>query len=307
MKFSILLSIFFALLTKRQLTARDIADEHSISHRTVYRYVELLAEHIPLTIKRGRNGGIFLADNYKLPLGYTTEEEYEAIVQALTLAYSQMPEEKFLLAKRKMSARCKEEKRTLTLSGDIGCFFTDGSSFGDIYACHEKARIFSEAIKKRSLLDLGYQTAYGEKIKDKIEPHALAFRQGVWYGFAFSHENRCFRVFRLGGIFALTTTETTFRKRPFSYEDIPFDNKEAPSVAVRLQIEKSAYLAAQNWLGAEVLKKKGSVWLADLLLPDHEGLAAKILSLGKGVTVLQPQTLRDQVSQIALDVAKNYS
>ena len=296
MKFSILLSIFFELLAKRKLTAKYLSEKHEISPRTVYRYVESLAEHTPLFIKRGRNGGICLADNYKLPVGYMTETEYVAAIEALTLAYAQHPDEKFLLAKRKLSAQCKEDKKKLLFSSESGSFFADSGVWGDMHVFSEKLRLTEESIKKRVVLQIGYQTDTGEKTQNKIEPHALIYKQNVWYLYAFCHESRKFESYRLGGIFALELTQTSFRKRPFSKENIPlFENAQTQMVAARLAFTKDAYLNAQNWLGVENLKKKNGVWYADLLLPDDETLVGKILSFGTDVKVVEPISLQEKV------------
>lgn len=307
MKFSILLSIFFELLAKRKLTAKYLSEKHEISPRTVYRYVEILAEHIPLFIKRGRNGGICLADNYKLPVGYMTETEYVAAIEALTLAYAQHPDEKFLLAKRKLSAQCKEDKKKLLFSGESGSFFADSGVWGDMHVFSEKLRLTEESIKKRVVLQIGYQTEVGEKTQSKIEPHALIYKQNVWYLYAFCHESRKFESYRLGGIFALELTQTSFRKRPFSKENIPlFENAQTQMVAARLAFTKDAYLPAQNWLGVENLKKKNGVWYADLLLPDDETLVGKILSFGTGVKVVEPISLQEKVLATVKALASQY-
>lgn len=307
MKFSILLSIFFELLAKRKLTAKYLSEKHEISPRTVYRYVEILAEHIPLFIKRGRNGGICLADNYKLPVGYMTETEYVAAIEALTLAYAQHPDEKFLLAKRKLSAQCKEDKKKLLFSGESGSFFADSGVWGDMHVFSEKLRLTEESIKKRVVLQIGYQTEVGEKTQSKIEPHALIYKQNVWYLYAFCHESRKFESYRLGGIFALELTQTSFRKRPFSKENIPlFENSQTQMLSARLAFTKDAYLDAQNWLGVENLKKKNGVWYADLLLPDDEALVGKILSFGTGVKVVEPIALQEKVIATVKALASQY-
>jgi len=72
MKFAILLEILFELLAKRKVTATYLAEKHEISTRTVYRYIDLLSLTVPIYIKRGRNGGICITDNYKLPVGFMT-------------------------------------------------------------------------------------------------------------------------------------------------------------------------------------------------------------------------------------------
>ena len=116
MKFEILTDILFELLAKRKLTAKYIAERYGLSERTIYRYLDELSLAVPVQVQRGRNGGIFISDTYKLPVNFMTKEEYEAAIEALGAMYSQLPEERFLDAKRKLSAQAKSEARDLTLS-----------------------------------------------------------------------------------------------------------------------------------------------------------------------------------------------
>ena len=139
MKFTILLEILFDLLAKRKLTAAYLAEKYEISQRTVYRYIDLLSMSVPIYIKRGRNGGICISDNYKLPVGFMTKEEYASAIEALEAMYSQLPEERFLAAKRKLSAQTKSETRELVLSGEIGTILVDGGAWGDTRAFSDRA------------------------------------------------------------------------------------------------------------------------------------------------------------------------
>ena len=109
MKFQTVLSMLFELLQKRKVTASSFAKKYNISMRTVYRYVEELKTGVPLEITRGRNGGITLPDRYKLPVNFMTSEEYLAAIEALEIAYCHQPEERFLMAKEKLSAEYKPE------------------------------------------------------------------------------------------------------------------------------------------------------------------------------------------------------
>ncbi len=105
MKFSILLSILFDLLSKRKVTATELAQKHGVSTRTVYRYIDLLSTSAPVCVERGRNGGIFIHEEFKLPVDFFTEEEFSAIVEALETAYENQPQERFLKAKRKLTSK----------------------------------------------------------------------------------------------------------------------------------------------------------------------------------------------------------
>ena len=158
MKFAVLLDILFELLAKRKATAAYFAEKHRISTRTVYRYIDVLSMCVPVYVKQGRDGGICISDSFKLPVGFMTKEEYDAAIEALSAMYSQLPEERFLAAKRKLSAQMKSETRDTALSGDIGSILVDGGTWGDSRAFSEKLRLFEECIKERVVLEIEYHS-----------------------------------------------------------------------------------------------------------------------------------------------------
>lgn len=301
MKFTIMLEILFELLAKRKVTATYLSQKYELSVRTIYRYVDLMSMTVPVYIKRGRDGGICISDSYKLPVGFMTSEEYEATVDALTLAFSQVPETRFLEARNKITAQSKSEARNLALSGEIGTILVDGGTWGDTRAFSEKLKIFEESVKEKEVLEIEYHARSGEKSKRKIEPHVLVFKQGVWYVFAFCRNQRDFRLFRIGRVFSILCTGETFQKRAFVREDIPlnFWTNDTESVEVRLEISEKAFPDAQDWLGTENLHKIGEKWYADVLLPNNDALILQILSLGSGVKILSPTSLKERVREEA--------
>ncbi|MBE7078619.1 MAG: YafY family transcriptional regulator [Clostridiales bacterium] len=307
MKFAILVSILFDLLAKRKITASYLAEKHEISTRTVYRYIDLLSLTVPVYVRRGRDGGICISDNYKLPVGFMTTEEYEAAIEALATMYSQLPQERFLAAKRKLSAQVKAESRELTLSGDMGSILVDGGTWGDTHTFSDKIRLVEECLKNHTVLEIEYHSRAGEKTRRKIEPHVLVYKQSVWYVYAFCHKQRAFRLFRLGRIFSAVKTEETFRPRPFSREDIPLNYwTSEKTVTAQFEIGQTAFADAQDWLGVENIRLIGGRWLAEVTLPDDETLVRKIVSLGKGVKVLTPPELAKRVADEAQAVADLY-
>ena len=307
MKFAILLAILFDLLSKRKVTATYLAEKHEISPRTVYRYVDLLSMTVPVYVKRGRNGGICISDNYKLPVGFMTVEEYESAIEALTAMYSQLPEERFLSVMRKLSAQMKSESRDLTLSGELGTIVVDGGTWGDTRNFSEKIRIVQDALKETEVLDVEYRSRSGEKTQRKIEPHVLVFKQGVWYVYAFCHKQRAFRLFRLGRIFSATKTGETFRKRQITREEIPLNYwTNEKTVDARFIVREKGFVDALDWLGVENLQQRNGKWYADVTLPDDESLVRKIVSLGDGIQVLEPSELKERVKTEAQNLLKVY-
>ena len=308
MKFSILLSILFDLLAKRKVTAVYLAEKHEISTRTVYRYIDLLSLSVPVYVKRGRNGGICISDSYKLPIGFMTVEEYESAIEALEVMYAQLPEDRFLDAKHKLSAQVKSDTRDLTLSGDLGNFLIDGGTWGDTHNFSEKMRLVQECLRDKLVLEIHYHSRTAEESHRKVEPHLLILKQGIWYVYAFCHTKRAFRLFHLGRILFASKTEETFTRRPFAREDIPLSYwLTEKTVNARFEISEGAFPDALDWLGVENLKLKDGRWYADVTLPDDIILLRKIVSLGPDFKVLEPEDLRQRVAQTAKEVAALYN
>lgn len=308
MKFVILLDILFDLLLKRKITATEIAQRHEISVRTVYRYIDLLSLSVPVYVKQGRNGGIYISDTYKLPMGFMTKEEYDSAMEALSAMYSQLPEERFLQAKRKLSAQVKAEIRDMALSGDVGNILIDGGSWGDTRSFSEKLKLFENCIKNRNVMEIVYHSRIGKRTTRKIEPHVLIFKQSIWYVYAFCHKQRAFRLFRIGRTVSCIQTEEFFQKRPFLREDIPLSywTSETPSIEAKFEIDDGAFADAQDWLGSENFCKENGVWYASVTLPDDEALVRKILGLGTGIKVLSPLHLKQRVAESAKKIALSY-
>ena len=147
MKFSVLLDIFIELLSKRMLTAKYLAEKYALSPRTVYRYVEVLSSAAPVQIKRGRCGGIYLSDCYTLPMDFFKAEEYDAMIEALSEAYAKTAEDRFLQAKRKLSAHKTEERRKRALIAETGDLFLDETALPLSSTMLEKLRLIGACMR----------------------------------------------------------------------------------------------------------------------------------------------------------------
>ena len=307
MKYSILIGILFDLLSKRRVTAPYLSERYEISTRTVYRYVEILTEYLPVQVKRGREGGICVPDNYKLPVGYLSKEEYETATEALSLAYSRSPEERFLEAKRKLSAQKKSEIRPCYMFAELGALLLNGEPFGDTRTQTEKLRLIEFCIERNIILEVEYLSEKGERIAQKIEPHLIAFDREKLYVYAFCHLEREFKLLPIGRIVALTKTKGYFRRRPFKNEDVPLSLQTSePTIDVSFEVHKAAVEQVADWLGAETLRKIGTKYYAEATLPLTESLVRRIVAFGTGIKVLSPDSLKTQVTTYIHTLAKLY-
>lgn len=321
MKYDLLLNMLFDLLNKRKVTAPYFAEKYGLSVRTVYRYVDILSLSVPVEVKSGRGGGIYISDSYKLPVGFLTREEFRAADEALEAMYSQLPEERFLKAREKLTASRKDDQRSAFFSGvDL---LIDGGSWGDSRYFSEKLRLLGDAAKHCEVVEIVYFSREGERTTRKIEPHTLVYKQNVWYAYAFCRKQNAFRLFRVGRIYSTLLTKETFERKEVKREDIPlrfWQTEERTDVL--LSVLKDAFADVQDWLGCESLrlvsaddvalpppssvKTDESVVYAYATLPFDDSLVKKIVSLGAGVKVLQPQALKERVASLASEIAKNY-
>ncbi len=308
MKFTILLAILFDLLSKRKLTARYCAEKYAISERTVYRYIDHLALSVPVYIKRGRNGGIYLSDDYTLPTGFMTKEEYDATMDALSYAYARSPEPRFLHVKHKLSEHTRKQHLDLALTNDLQTFITDGGSFAHTQALFEKLRLICECIQNKAILEMQYFSELDGQITCKIEPHVLLHKRNVFYVYAFSRFDRRFKLYRLTRILSMIKTGDRFVTRAVKREEIPlsFFSDENSCINVRLRIERRVLQRMQDLLGATNIKKIDGEWQAEIILPNDEFLLTNLLSLGDGVTVIEPLSVKENIIALVKCIRKAY-
>lgn len=84
MKQYLVFGIYLFLSGRKRTTAKEIAENFEISPRTVYRYIDALSmAGIPLYSESGKNGGIFLKDNFTLERLILSERERDTLKDVL--------------------------------------------------------------------------------------------------------------------------------------------------------------------------------------------------------------------------------
>lgn len=304
MKYRVMIKILMQLLTRRKITAREIAERYEVSIRSVYRYIEELSvSGVPIEVARGRYGGISLADTFRLPAGYFTREEYAATLNALNAMASQVSDENLISAREKLENRQKCERQELSVCGNI---IVDGSNWGGAGKFTEKMRVCEQAVNEGKSLMIDYISRGGEHSKRVIDPYVLVLKQNVWYVYAFCHTKQDCRTFKIGRIKQASFTGNCFEKKTFAREDIDLDffYTEKQLTEVTLKIENSCLADAEEWLGIDNIEPLGNGVCARVTLPDDELLIGKILSYGGAVKVVAPAALRDRVKAAAKAIAE---
>ena len=161
MKQEILISILYDLLAGERVTLRGVAEKYGVSERTAYRYLESLSTaNVPVWTERGRNGGFRMEEQYRLPAGFLTAEEADAVNDALAAVNAELGSEKLRSAMEKLKASSKNADTALTLTS--GNLIIDAGHWGDASTYREKLARAEESIEKRLVVALKYHDRTGE-------------------------------------------------------------------------------------------------------------------------------------------------
>ena len=302
MKYRIMIKILSTLIAGRKVSAREIAEKFEISPRTVYRYIdELSAAGIPVEVSRGRYGGAALMETYRLPSSFFTRDEYASACNALQAWAAQAGDDAALAALDKIRQRRKSDVSEHAVTGNI---IVDGGVWGDRGAFSDKLRACERAVDECACLEIDYISREGEHSRRVIDPHVLIFKQNVWYVYAFCHTKQSFRTFKIGRIKSARFTGKTFEKRAISREEIPlnFGYRSEELIELVLEIDKEKLPDAEEWIGIDNIEPRGKKFVAEVSVPDDDGLVSKILGFGGGVKVVSPAALREKVIAAARNI-----
>lgn len=182
-----LLGIIYIVMNKGTVTAGELAERFEVSVRTIYRDVEHLSmAGIPIYAKKGKHGGISLAERFVLDKMLLSDAEQQRILAALE-------------SLRETGAQ--EETEMIQKLGDF--FKTDAPDWvaidfsdwgGRRKELYEQLR---QAILGRCVLNFDYYGQYGEMSNRTVEPVQLLFKEYTWYLRAYCRKRQAMRLFKV--------------------------------------------------------------------------------------------------------------
>ncbi|WP_309415580.1 helix-turn-helix transcriptional regulator [Bacillus pumilus] len=172
MKIDRILSIVMLLISKKQVQAKDLAELHEVSVRTIYRDIDTINQAgIPIVTTQGAGGGISLVEDYRLEKKLFTDDDIEVILTALesmTSAYS-FKESEHVLKKIKslIPTHTGESEKQHHV-------FIDLSSWGKDSQAEQKLQLIHTAASAHQYIQFTYRNAKGETLPRKVEPYRKA-------------------------------------------------------------------------------------------------------------------------------------
>ena len=161
-------------------------------------------------------------------------------------------------------------------------------------------------ILNKKTVNFTYHNTKGEKSRRTADPLKIWFKEKAWYLFAYCHEKKSIRQFKINRIKGLTLTEEHFDK---SMEDFEInDEKEAVKrVKVIAEIDKSqAYRVYDEFSEENINKMKDGNFEVIMENPENEWVYGYLLSFGEYLKVKEPERIKKILSDKIEKMRENY-
>ncbi|MDG1634594.1 helix-turn-helix transcriptional regulator [Bacillus mycoides] len=200
-----LLELLISLNTKHRFTVQELADEFSVSRRTMLRDLQLLSEMgVPLLSSPGPNGGYSLIRKQKLPpISLTAEEATGLLLSYELLEQHDGPfkyENMSTLTKIRATMSVEMLQKVEQLKARLA-IASPRRSFKNLYL-----KDILQASLERKHVEIEYESRSGYSIRT-IFPYGLFISNGLWYSLAFCYKRNNTVTFRVDRIVSLKVNQ----------------------------------------------------------------------------------------------------
>jgi predicted DNA-binding transcriptional regulator YafY len=293
------------LVKEKKTTAKDLAIMFEVTTRTIYRDIDdLTLAGIPLYTTKGKNGGIFLDDEYILNKTHVTSDEQSQILFALkTICSIPNIDDSHVLSKvTSLFSSTKESHQHNWLEVDFSPWNSYSASSNKIF------NTIKTAITRYKTIEIEYSNTKGENKSVELLPLKLLFKDKHWYLIACSDHSHESKMYKLNRITYIKITERQFSNKllsdtTYSYTNDYIDYNKLSKVSIHLS--KSISFKVYDDFDRDFIKVHENHIEIEGLLEINDWLISKILSFGENVYAIQPQNLKSLVKSSARKLLTN--
>lgn len=296
MQESRLFKIVYHLLDKGQATAPELAEKFEVSVRTIYRDIDALSgAGVPIYAEAGRNGGIYLMNDFVLDKAVLSEEEKQEILTALQ-SINSMNNIGNNQTLQKLSA-------IFNMSSE-NWLEVDFARWGNNGTDNEKFELLKSAVIHQKCVKITYANSYGTISERIIKPLKMSYKSMSWYLKAYCTEKQDYRIFKLTRIIDLEMLTDGFCKSSFPELDETLG--QAYNTIVLRFPKNISYRVYDEFDKTRVSKKENGDLIVSVEMPEDEWLIGYLLSFGTQVDIIEPAYLKDIVAEQAKKIYEKY-
>ncbi|MDE7157708.1 MAG: YafY family transcriptional regulator [Lachnospiraceae bacterium] len=297
-----LIQMIFYLVKHGHVTAKELSEYFNVSTRTIYRDINTLTiAGIPILSAKGTGGGISVMDGYTIDRSLFSKEEQQSIYQGLQiLQAARYPDAEMTLSK--ISAIFRNVLESKWLDVDFSYWGSD-----------EKEKIkFSElqyAILNKHIITFNYFNSELEKSERVIEPLRLVFKSHAWYIVGFCRYREEIRNFRLSRMKHLQIMPEIFeRELPPDFSVTPECKEECTLPVFKLKFfPEIAHRLYDEFQEEQISLCDDGYYYVTVQYELNNWTFHYLLSFGKYVEIVEPETARTMLKEKAADIVKIYT
>lgn len=310
MKIDRLVAILVVLLRKERVQAKELAEKFEVSVRTILRDVDAInLAGIPIVTYQGANGGIGIAEGYRLDKSVLTEDDMAAIITTLKSIDGAITGKRHEILMEKLKNTLSAPQLDI-LDTKLKQLIIDLSPWHEDAYTKKKLAVIRKAIEETLELDFSYTDSEGSKTQRSVEPYSLILKAQKWYLYAWCRLRESFRYFKISRISGLAISERVFNTREIPADAIPEERewyKSGDPVELELVFIKELESIVTEWFGENFEKDENGNIMVKTTLPQNNWLYGYLLSFGTGIEVVSPPHIRNILADIAKGIYKKYS
>jgi predicted DNA-binding transcriptional regulator YafY len=309
LKLDRLVSILVILLRKERVQAKELAERFGVSVRTILRDVDAInLAGIPIVTYQGVNGGIGIAEGYRLDKSVLTSDDVAAILTALNGISSTIPDSRHEILVEKFRNTLSPPQLEM-LDMKTKQLVIDLSPWGGKGEDGKRLSAIRKAIEDHNLIEFTYINFQGISSSRTVEPYSLVLKGQKWYLYAWCMLREDFRFFKLSRIRDMNVLNRAYILREVPIEDSPWNEEWHRSenlIEIELLFERNMEAVVCEWFEQDLQICDDGRIMVNTEFPENNWLYGFILSFGTAVEVVSPPHIRRIISQIGEQIYKKY-
>ena len=306
MKADRLIALLLLLQSRRQCSARLLAEQLEVSERTIYRDVDALsAAGVPVYAERGPAGGIALPDGYRRALTHFGEDEVRALFVSGVSPLADLGLERGLVRALEKLRGGLADVHQRAADKSRSRIHLDQRRWNQPEPPFELLTTLRRAVWDDRRVRIQYEDRNRKTTMRVVDPLGLVSKTGVWYLIARSGEEmRSFRVERISG--ACELTERFERPAGFDLERYWAESStrfaqasRGADCVVMLRATNDGLERVTYYWPSEILSEDGNESLVRVTFPGREVAIFQLLAWSEIATLVEPAALREVLVQRA--------
>jgi predicted DNA-binding transcriptional regulator YafY len=307
MKTERLLSIIVLLLQRKKMSARELADHFEVSIRTIYRDIDSInLAGIPIVSYQGNEGGFEILSSYKLQnqvLNTNDLHLFGSTLKGISSLFEDLKVDKMVEIFDSYQAKNSSNEQSPLL--------VDFSKWGLPNKESKLLTLLKKAIEQKRELHFTYIDGNSSETKRYVQPASIIVKAGIPYLYAYCLHREDMRLFRVSRIREVAMTKNQFKpshKVEIETRDLEKNWMES-SATISLTLifsPKVKVLVEESFSNEQITYIEDGYMKVDCHFPEGSWVVRFLLSFGKEVVIVEPESMRAKIKSEAKKILEMY-